>query len=105
MVVSPNEKRYKIFSLLENKFTSKMETSNHIERPFQLVHESEENLHSSFITALEYIRNNFEDYMIVSGDALGQACIYHFEFANGKKINSTLVKKFQANDTKIKVGL
>ena len=103
MVVSPNEKRYKIFALKEKKFTSKLEKSNHLDRPFQLIHESEDNLHRSFITALEYIRNNFEDYLVVSGDALGQAVVYHFKFANGKMISSNLVKKFQANDTKIKV--
>jgi hypothetical protein len=46
---------------------------------------------------------NFEDYLIVSGDALGQAVVYQYELNNGTLIGSSLVKQFQANDTKIKV--
>ena len=80
-----------------------MKTLLGAEKPFKLVHESDVKLHNSFVTALEYIRLNFEDYQIISGDALGNAVVYHFAFALGKKVSSTLVKKFQANDTKIKV--
>ena len=104
-MVSSNEKKYKVWHLLEEKFSPKMKNMLNMDQPFQLVHESEEKLHGSFVTAIEYVRLNFEDYHIISGDALGHAVIYHYEFTNGKKISGSLIKSFQANDTKIKVIL
>lgn len=103
MVVSSNEKRYKIWHLVENKFSPKMSKAVRLDSPFELVHESGEKMHRSFVTALEYVRQNYEDYLVVSGDALGQAVVFHYEFTNGNLVGATLVKQFQANDTKIKV--
>jgi hypothetical protein len=80
-----------------------MANSVHIETPFQLIQQSDDKIHKSFVTALEYVRLNYEDYLIISGDALGQAVVYHYELNNGKMIGSSLIKQFQANDTKIKV--
>lgn len=104
MIVSSNEKTYKIWHLLDSRFSPKMNKSVRFDVPFQVIHESSEKLHASFVTALEYVRLNFEDYLIVSGDALGQAVVCHYEFMNGNLIGNTLVKQFQANDTKIKVA-
>lgn len=103
LVVSTNEKRYKIWHLIDEKFSVGMKNLISNDSPFELVHESDEKLHKSFVTALEYIRLHYEHYWVVSGDALGNALVCMYEFSNGRKVDMKVVKAFEANDNKIKV--
>lgn len=104
LVVCSNEKKYKIWHLVDEKFSLKMKNLIGTDTPFDLVHESDEKLHKSFVTALEYIRLHYEHYLVVSGDALGNALVCRYEFNNGQRVDMKVIKSFQTNDSKIKVN-
>lgn len=101
IVTGLNDRNYKIWYIVPNRFNMAMKSFIKGDVPFQVIMESPQGIHENFVCALEYIKINSNAYRILSGDMNGFLNIIDYEIREGKVSSSKIIKSFPANEYKI----